>query len=195
MTGGDGLLGRSGVGIQWLFGKRKILCSWNSVHAWNGGMAISWCSAFQWPAYWLLFVTGVIGSCVRATVDACIYVGRGRLTPPISRIVLCSVVSSSVSHMMRPREGIATGWCTVFAIICDMMFVLVTWCRIIISKIIAQFLVSIYFTKPISSSVRRNDRFISLKNHNFICSYSMIIQIQSRRTIQINPPINNTFCT
>lgn len=37
------------------------------------------------------------------------YVGRGRATPPISKIVFGSFDSSSISQMIRPRDGTATG--------------------------------------------------------------------------------------
>lgn len=103
---------------------RRIRCSWNSVHAWNGGITISWCSAFQWPIYWwgALPMGGNGAGCGRI-IDGVTYVGRGRLTPPISRMVFCSVVSSSVSQMIRPRDCIASGWCTVFAIVQTMKWI------------------------------------------------------------------------
>lgn len=106
-----GILSGNGP-LQFSFDKRITLCSWNAVKAGYGGGTIS-CWAFQWLIYGWVFIE-VDNVCARC--GGKIYVGLGRLTPPISSIVLGSFDSSSISQIIRPLDGIATGWWIVLVI-------------------------------------------------------------------------------
>lgn len=98
---------------QLAFEMRTIRCSWNSVNAGYGGDTMSCCALFQWFKYAWLFIAGG-SACARG--GGSMYVGLGRLTPPISRMVFGSLDSSSISQMIKPRDGIATGWWIVLVI-------------------------------------------------------------------------------
>lgn len=107
------------VGIQLLFVTRMILCSWKSENARCGDGTISVRSL---PIHVLPFDSELsVDTRIRSMdevdvrCDWLLYVGMGRVMPPISRIVFGSVSSSDSQDVdVTARDGIDDAfWCVV----------------------------------------------------------------------------------